>query len=120
MRTLYILILVLSVSCSGTKSNPSCNENMKFRTEFFRRIQNIEDAYKEDQDAWLNDDDETRYRKDMEFFGSLEFIMKYTDVSLETLVGYERYYPQDIFLRDKKGWLKWYEENRCNNIQFKE
>lgn len=25
----------------------------------------------------------------------------------------------DAFKKDKQIWLKWYEENKCNTIQFK-
>ena len=51
---------------------------------------------------------------------SLKFIGKYTDVSFESMSNYARTYPVGIFFEDKKVWLKWYEDNKCKNIQFKE
>ena len=119
MKALYVLALLTLFSCSGSKSISSCNENMRFKKEFFKQIQNIEDAYKEDESTLINKDYEALSKKDEEFWDSLQFIMNYTYVSRETMDSYVWSYPEEIFLKGKKGWLKWYEENRCNNIQFK-
>ncbi|WP_294732520.1 hypothetical protein [uncultured Flavobacterium sp.] len=57
--------------------------------------------------------------KNESFDSSLKFISKYTHVSFNSMNNYARTYPLGIFEKDKEGWLKWYEENKCNNIQFK-
>jgi hypothetical protein len=36
------------------------------------------------------------------------------------MLNYSHTYSIPAFEKDKGGWLKWYEENKCNNIQFKE
>lgn len=50
---------------------------------------------------------------------SLKFIGKYTDVSFESMTNYAGTYPSGIFFEDKKVWLNWYEDNKCDNIQLK-
>ncbi len=50
---------------------------------------------------------------------SLKFISKYAPVTFESMANYNCSYPFGIYESDKKGWIKWYEENKCKNIQFK-
>jgi len=55
-----------------------------------------------------------------EFDNSLKFLSKYVKVSFEEMMNYANEYTNfDVFEKDKNSWLTWYEENRCNNIQFK-
>jgi hypothetical protein len=102
-------LLFISCSSSNTKSsleeNP-CNENLAFKKVYFENIQNIENL-------------ETKSQNES-FHNSLKFISKYAKVNFESMANYARTYPYGIFEEDKAGWLKWYEENRCNNIQFKD
>jgi len=58
-------------------------------------------------------------QKVAEFNSCLIFISKYTYVSFESMANYNGSYPIGIYEKDKEGWLKWYEGNKCNNIQFK-
>jgi hypothetical protein len=36
------------------------------------------------------------------------------------MLNYAHIYPGSTFESDKIVWMKWYEENKCNNIQFKD
>ena len=104
------IIFLLFISCSSSNKTISgnkntCNENLDFKKVFFENIQNVENLiYKAQGESLLN---------------SLKFIGKYTDVSFESMSNYARTYPSGIFFEDKKVWLKWYEEHKCQNIQFK-
>ncbi|OIQ18129.1 MAG: hypothetical protein BM557_07915 [Flavobacterium sp. MedPE-SWcel] len=102
---IYTILILLCISCSSIGKKSSCNENQEFKTEFFKNIKNIEDQM-------------TKVKNES-FDSSLKFISKYTHVSFNSMNNYARTYPLGIFEKDKEGWLKWYEENKCNNIQFK-
>lgn len=107
---IYLALIFLCFSCSTTKNNiepksSPCNENLKFKTEFFRNIKNIEDQM-------IKEKDET-------FDVSLKFISKHAHVSFDSMANYAHTYPFGIFEKDKEGWLKWYDENKCSNIQLK-
>lgn len=103
------VILALLISCAAInkteKTKISCDENLKFKVEFFNQIKNVET--------------QMITEKDESFDRSLEFISKYAHVSFESMANYAHTYPIGIFQQDKKGWLSWYEENKCKNIQFK-
>lgn len=104
-------ILLLSISCWSSKQTASkekifCNENLSFKKEFFRNVENVENLIYNVQDESLKN--------------SLNFIGKYTHVSFESMSNYAGTYPSGIFESDKKIWLEWYEKNKCQNIQFKE
>ncbi len=108
---IYIALIFLCFSCSTTKKSietqsSSCKENLKFKTEFFNNIKNVENQITKE--------------KDETFDMSLKFISKYSHVSFESMLNYSHTYSIPAFEKDKGGWLKWYEENKCNNIQFKE
>ena len=61
----------------------------------------------------------TQERVDL-FDSSLLFISKYSKVSYESMLNYARSYPYDTYKNDRVNWLKWYDENKCNNIQLKD
>jgi hypothetical protein len=108
---IIIGIVLLSLSCSSTKkikseNKTTCNENLVFKKQFIDNIKNVENLILEVQGDSIKN--------------SLKFIGKYTHVSFETMMNYAHTYPYGVFLEDKKVWLKWYEENKCKNIQFKE
>ena len=58
--------------------------------------------------------------QDVKFKNILYDLSKYVDVSLESMLNYSGSYPIGVFESDKKGWLAWYETNRCNNLQITE
>ena len=102
---------LMFVSCSSSKevkteNEKPCNENLVFKKLFFEHVQNVENSIYEIQDE--------------SFRNSLKFIGKYTHVSFDRMSNYSNSYPDGIFLTDKKIWLKWYEDNRCKNLQLKE
>ena len=104
------IIFLLFISCSSSNkaisgNENNCNENLDFKKVFFENIQNVENLIYEVQGESL--------------LNSLKFIGKYTDVSFKSMTNYARTYPSGVFFEDKKVWLKWYEENKCQNIQFK-
>ena len=77
----------------------------QFKKEFYKNI-NVVDSL-----IYKNQNDQ--------FNKSLLFISKYTNVSFESRLNYARLYPNGIYEKDRKGWLEWYEKNKCNNIQLK-
>jgi hypothetical protein len=105
------IIFILFISCSSSnktlsKNGKICNENFNFKKIFFQNIQNVENLIYEVQGESL--------------LNSLKFIGKYTEVNFESMSNYGRTYPAGIFIEDKKIWLKWYEDHKCQNIQLKE
>jgi hypothetical protein len=57
-------------------------------------------------------------QKIAKFKSSLKFISVYSHVSFGSMANYSRSYPIGVYEKDKDGWLQWYEENKCSNIQF--
>jgi hypothetical protein len=98
------------ISCSTPKKvfsdEKHCNENLIFKKVFFENIHNVENLIYKEQNA--------------SFHKSLKFISKYSNVSFESMANYARTYPSGVFEDDKTIWLKWYEDNKCKNIQFKD
>ena len=110
MKNIYIVIISLFfLSCKSTNvvnNDNNCVENAQFKEKFFSNINYIEKNITEVQDA--------------KFKNILYFLSKYVHVSLERMSNYANSYPIGIFEEDKKGWLKWYEENKCNNLKWKD
>ena len=106
---LMILSLVFNACASTNRKNfaeeKPCEENVAFKKVYFENIRNIDSLITREQNE--------------SFHESLKFIAKYTHVSFESMLNYGRTYPYGIFQEDKLNWLKWYEENKCKNIQFK-
>ena len=107
---LVIFIIPFIFSCSLTKSkihskeDYQCTENLKFKNEFFKNINYIDSLINKEQNQ--------------DFHKSLEFISTYTHVSYETMLNYNRIYPYGAYIKDKKNWLNWYEENKCKNLKL--
>lgn len=110
MKNLYFLIIALTfLSCKSANvdnSNSDCTENSQFKEKFFFNLNYIEKNITEVQDE--------------KFKNSLEFLSKYVYISFDEFGSYSNTYPIGIFEKDKKGWLKWYEENKCNNLKLKD
>ena len=108
MRIIFVILLPIIFSCSYfqnfTKRN-DCIENKKFKKDFFSQIEIVE------HNLFL--------RQDSTFRQSLIFISNYAPVSFYETINYARIYPPQALERDKIIWLKWYEENKCKNIQLK-
>lgn len=104
-----IFISVVFISCSTLKNDKQsmeCIENDEFKKEFFNRINIVEQNLSLKQDSL--------------FRSSLIFLSNYAPVSFYETMNYARVYPPQAFERDRKVWIKWYEENKCKNIQLKE
>ena len=110
MKTISLFLMTLLLASSCCSQNPrnlrsdTCNENLKFKKIFFDKIDTVEKLVSKNQNA--------------EFWLSLKFISKYAKVSYEDTTNYSKSYPYGTFLKDKKGWLSWYEEKKCTNIQL--
>ncbi len=127
-KLIYINLSIFLIAC-GVKNHESknekfsCNENLKFKILFFKNIKVVEDYMKMEDTTIINNLEEYKHlmtdEKQKKIFSSLQFISKYAHVSFESMANYAHTYPIGIFQKDKKGWLRWYEENKCKNIQFK-
>jgi hypothetical protein len=119
MKNIYFLtILTILINCTNSAKsansskninnvsiNGSCIENLDFKEKYFHNIKII--------DSLINKDEGNQFNK------SLGFISKYSHVSFESRLNYAGLYPSGIYEKDRKGWLEWYEKNKCSNIQFK-
>lgn len=103
----FLMLLIFFISCSRKVNtyDINCVENLEFKKEFFSNVENVEKKIFTIQDS--------------SFRNSLKFLFKYAHVSFEQMLNYGRSYPSDAFEKDKKQWLIWYENNKCNNIQIK-
>lgn len=116
------LIFSCSSSPKGTLVKSKCNENLVFKKIFFEKIKNVDTFMIGETDIKnLNDVENffTQERVDL-FDSSLLFISKYSKVSYESMLNYARSYPYDTYKNDRANWTKWYDENKCNNIQLKD
>lgn len=106
MRVSNLILIFLCMSCS-VKKTIHCNENKSFKNIFFKNIDIVE---------------KHTLRQDSEgdFLQALDFLSQYVSVSYEKIYNYEVRYPNyEIFQEDKNKWMKWYEEKKCDSIQFK-
>ena len=124
---IFTTIFAFAVSsCTSSKQINSeksiCNENLNFKKIFFQKIQNVETFMTKYPEFKSIEDLENYYtaeRIDM-FKSSLLYISKYSKVSYESMLNYDQSYPIGEYEKDKKNWLKWYDENKCTNIQFED
>lgn len=132
-RSLIIMLGFLLISCSTNTVETAkigCNENLEFREAFLSAVQLIDDAHTGGYQLFPTDEqlkemgeEELKefYRESEKIYGLTEgFISHYTIVSWWKRLNYDgNYTAQSDYEQDKAGWLKWYEENKCNNIQIK-
>ncbi|MFH7000130.1 hypothetical protein ACHRVZ_19595 [Flavobacterium sp. FlaQc-57] len=114
MKKLVLLIMIifsiLNSQCSNLKKSTAngCKENIEFKDAFILNINKVENYTLQKE-----------FNK-KEFNDGIEFLSKYCHVSEEELMNYANEYTNStVFYKDKEGWLKWYNENKCRNIQFK-
>lgn len=101
-----IIAITILYSCKSSQiTRNDCNENIKFKEDFFYHIKYI--------------DDNIGVLQDSTFVKSVIFISNYAPVSVDQIMNYARTYPTGIFEKDRIKWLEWYEENKCKNIQLK-
>jgi hypothetical protein len=114
MKNIFlIVVLLLLINCansvkksSNVSVNGSCVENLDFKAEYFRNIQTVGNYFSQQESPEKT-------------YDALKFIAKYSKVSFEDMLNYAKTYPYATYEKDRKGWLEWYEKNKCNNIQFK-
>ncbi len=85
----------------------ACNENLKFKTQFFDHIAVAEKYTNENITATAHT------VKTADFKEALAFLNKYTKVPANAT----DYKDLSAFRADKDQWLKWYEANKCNNLK---
>ncbi|MEN9337235.1 MAG: hypothetical protein RLZZ500_2222 [Bacteroidota bacterium] len=104
-----IIYSLLFSQCTVFKNEiKNCNENLKFKDSFMSHISLIENYTMGKGE-----------RK--QFDEGLYFLSKYVHVSYDDMLNFSSSYTSiKSFNKDKIRWLKWYEENKCSNIQFKQ
>ena len=109
---LFLVCLVLLTACAPHKGlmGNRCQENTQFKKTYFHHIAIIE--------AWTLGAGKAPLTIDRDaVIESLNFVGKYSRVSMNKLVNYHFGYPnQATYEEDKAGWLKWYEANKCANL----
>jgi hypothetical protein len=110
MRAVILILIISFISCSTLNNNRNkegklCDENIKFNKIFFSHINNIETLISKSQNE--------------SFRNSLNFISEYVKVSFEEMSNFGNTYPIGAYEKDKLIWLRWYDENKCQNIQMK-
>lgn len=112
MKNMVFLFLVLglTLACTRTKviiSDKNCNENVLFKKMFYLNIEKVENYT-------LGKGERTDFNE------ALKFLSKYVQISFNEMLNYSNSYVNyEAFNKDKLAWLKWYETNKCENIQFK-
>lgn len=102
---LYIISSFLFIQCSTLK--PNCVENNEFKIIFMSHINEVENYT-------LGKGERRKYDE------GLKFLSKYVKISYEETMNYNNSYTNyNVFQKDKNNWLKWYEENKCKNIQIR-
>jgi hypothetical protein len=98
----FLLCSLLKVS-----AQENCIENKKFKEKFFLSIQRVEDYV-------IGKGNKKHFKK------SLKFISRYVHVSYDKMLNYNSSYTRyEDFEKDKTEWSKWYELNKCSNLQIK-
>ena len=93
-----------------TQGSITCNENLKFKTQFFDHIAVVEKHTNENVAALAHTIKTTAFKD------ALAFLTKYTKVPV-IVPGDAGYKILQTFKADKSQWLKWYEANKCNNLK---
>ena len=106
MKNLIYITLSILIGCGISTNKTGCIENKEFKEAFFKNISFVEN-YMHGKG----------HRP--EYKSGLDFISRYVEVSYEEMLNYSGSYTNiEAFEKDKKRWLEWYEDNKCNNIQF--
>lgn len=106
VNLLFILVsFSILLGCKSQLNRISCNENEEFKTTFFRQINVIEYYIAEG-------------RNRDQYIKALNFLATFSNVNFGSMYNYGTTYPYIVFLKDREQWLKWYENNKCNNLQI--
>jgi len=91
-----------------SKHTDTCVENVIFKSNYIKSLQYIED-YVEDR------------KTDKKKFGHcIDNMVRNSGIKSSVYYGYIfRYRHKTDFYNDKKKWLLWYKEAKCNNLHWK-
>jgi len=97
-----------------------CDENLEFKKYFYCQMTYVEKwTFGYIIDSKLRNYDTSSDMSVDGFLKSLHFISQYAPVSYSNVGQYQvRYNDSDIYEADKKGWLKWYDDHKCDNLQL--
>ena len=108
MKKVLLILISYLASCSVTPnviSSGDCIENKKFKKYYFTQVEYVKKNISVSQDK--------------KFLDALIFIANYAPVSFEEMMNYGRTYGIRTLEKDEVMWLKWYQENKCSNLQLK-
>lgn len=108
-KILIILIVFISTATSivGVK-NPDCDVDEKFKEWFFIYLERCENFTK-----YFEGDDTEKVIE------SVYFLNAVTGIQSNIYLGDAVLYDKKEFKKDKKKWLDWYENNKCEITMFK-
>ncbi len=112
-------------SCKSVTTSGKCLESKEFKVVFLKNIQFVDNHFKEfDKDEFfkgvenLEDASKLFEKRKESLMDALKFISQYSHVSFESMWNYGNTYPYGVYLSDRENWIKWYEKNKCHNIQL--
>jgi hypothetical protein len=121
----FLLLVFLCFSCKSVTTSGKCLESKEFKAVFLKNIQFIDNHFKEfDKDEFfkgvenLEDASKLFEKRKESLMNALKFISQYSHVSFESMWNYGNTYPYGVYLSDRENWIKWYERNKCHNIQL--
>lgn len=118
MKQLYgtALCLIIFISCTSTNQMVSspCDENTVFKEKFFDNVSIVENY------TLQRTKGEAHGVKQADFKKALKNISQFVEVSYEEILNYNFSYSAiEIFEKDKREWVKWYNANKCNNLKWR-
>ena len=113
MKALFAGFALAITACAHGNSGRSCRENPAFQRAFFHHVDVVETYTRE-----RNTGAEVYTLGPDEMLDSMAFLETYTAVPMGPVLNYEvGYANMELFLKDKKRWLRWYDAHKCANLQ---
>jgi hypothetical protein len=101
-KFLIIVLIVISISCSGKVFNTVSCVDISVYEEATRNYSITEISEENDR-----------------YFSSLEFVSKYVTINYVYKTSFSGSIPYRIYFEEKENWNEWYEKNKCSDIQLK-
>ena len=115
LKIIFLQILCLfclPIFSQSANKDTACTENSKFKKNYFRCIKNVESYV-------LNvKDKKNLYVSENVFMQSLKSLSKFGGVNWSLLENYSQNYSYSDFVKQKNGWLIWYNANKCKNLKW--
>jgi hypothetical protein len=125
-KFLIIVLIVISISCSGKVFNTvSCVENKDFKKEWKKNIEFLDNYYAMRENISVYEEATRNYsiteisEENDRYFSSLEFVSKYVTINYVYKTSFSGSIPYRIYFEEKENWNEWYEKNKCSDIQLK-